>query len=98
MWHSKAVHTCSCFLPKESPLASHIHSSYVKHHLKRKIEQKIAMRVAKEKENKLKAHEREQERQALLIQKERDFKDKIIKNFGLSYKKSKDIKSKVLPV
>jgi len=37
MWHAKAVHTWMWFLPKESPLSIHIHSSYIKHHLSDKI-------------------------------------------------------------
>ena len=37
MWHAKAVHTSCWFLPKESPLAIHIHSSYTKHHLNSKL-------------------------------------------------------------
>ena len=51
MWHAKAVHICGWFLPKESPLANHIHSSYIKHHLKQKNENKLmAKKLIKEKE------------------------------------------------
>ena len=34
MWHAKALHTSSYFLPPECPLVSHIINSYQKHHLR----------------------------------------------------------------
>lgn len=40
MWHAKALHTSSTFLPSDCPLVSHVMSSYVKHHLKPKLEEK----------------------------------------------------------
>jgi len=40
MWHAKALHTSSTFLPSDCPLVSHVMGSYVKHHLKPKIEEK----------------------------------------------------------
>lgn len=65
MWHAKAVHTCWSFLPKESPLSMHIHNSYIKHHLKPKLEQKEAIRAEKERQRKIEEEEQKQ-RQALL--------------------------------
>ena len=41
MWHAKALHTSTIFLPADCPLVSHVMSSYVKHHLAPKIERKI---------------------------------------------------------
>jgi hypothetical protein len=38
MWHAKALHTSSTFLPGDCPLVSHVTSSYIKHHLNQKIE------------------------------------------------------------
>ena len=40
MWHAKALHTSSTFLPSDCPLVSHVMSSYVKHHLRPKLENK----------------------------------------------------------
>lgn len=40
MWHAKALHTSSTFLPADCPLVSHVMGSYVKHHLKPKLEEK----------------------------------------------------------
>lgn len=40
MWHAKALHTSSVFLPSDCPLVSHVTSSYIKHHLKPKIEER----------------------------------------------------------
>jgi hypothetical protein len=38
MWHAKALHTSSTFLPGDCPLVSHVTSSYIKHHLTQKME------------------------------------------------------------
>lgn len=38
MWHAKALHTSSYFLPSECPLVSHIINSYSKHHLRVKVQ------------------------------------------------------------
>lgn len=38
MWHAKALHTASLFLPEECPLVNHIINSYKKHHLNPKLE------------------------------------------------------------
>jgi len=38
MWHAKALHTASAFLPSDCPLTQHVNSSYKKHHLKPKLE------------------------------------------------------------
>jgi hypothetical protein len=38
MWHAKALHTSSVFLPSDCPLVSHVTSSYIKHHLTPKLE------------------------------------------------------------
>lgn len=75
MWHAKAVHTSCWFLPKESPLAIHIHSSYNKHHLKPKLEKMKVMKIEKEKEQK-KDIENEKAR---LLQLEKETQDKILK-------------------
>lgn len=40
MWHAKALHTSSTFLPSDCPLVSHVLSSYIKHHLNPKIEER----------------------------------------------------------
>ena len=40
MWHAKALHTSSTFLPGDCPLVSHVMGSYLKHHLKPKLEEK----------------------------------------------------------
>lgn len=40
MWHAKALHTSSVFLPADCPLVSHVMSSYVKHHLGPKLEER----------------------------------------------------------
>lgn len=40
MWHAKALHTSSVFLPSDCPLVSHVTSSYCKHHLNPKIEER----------------------------------------------------------
>ena len=40
IWHAKALHICSTFMPSNSPLVKHITKSYLKHHLKEKIERK----------------------------------------------------------
>ena len=40
MWHAKALHTSSTFLPGDWPLVSHVISSYIKHHLKPKLEER----------------------------------------------------------
>jgi hypothetical protein len=39
MWHAKALHTATLFLPEECPLVNHIINSYKKHHLNPKLEQ-----------------------------------------------------------
>lgn len=36
MYHAKALHICSLFLPKECPLVQHITQSYNKNYLKDK--------------------------------------------------------------
>ena len=38
MWHAKALHTATLFLPDECPLVNHIINSYKKHHLNPKQE------------------------------------------------------------
>ncbi|CAI2382596.1 unnamed protein product [Moneuplotes crassus] len=38
IWHAKALHICSTFMPPNSPLVKHITKSYIKHHLKEKLE------------------------------------------------------------
>ena len=43
MWHAKALHTSSTFLPSDCPLVSHVMGSYIKHHLKPKLEEKKLM-------------------------------------------------------
>lgn len=40
MWHAKALHTASTFLPADCPLVSHVMGSYLKHHLKPKLEER----------------------------------------------------------
>ena len=37
IWHAKAIHIASYFLPNDCPLIQHISQSYSKHHLKPKI-------------------------------------------------------------
>jgi len=37
LWHAKAIHLASFFLPNECPLTNHISTSYTKHHLRPKI-------------------------------------------------------------
>ena len=43
MWHAKALHTSSTFLPGDCPLVSHVIGSYIKHHLKPKLEERKLM-------------------------------------------------------
>lgn len=40
IWHAKALHIWSTFIPSNSPLVKHITKSYIKHHLKDKIEKR----------------------------------------------------------
>ena len=37
VWHAKAIHIASTFLPNDCPLTQHIQQSYGKHHLKPKL-------------------------------------------------------------
>lgn len=41
MWHSKSLHTSTTFLPHDCPLVTHVMNSYMKHHLKAKLEAKL---------------------------------------------------------
>ena len=56
MWHAKALHVWSAFMPSKSPLVNHITKSYMKHHLRHKEappqveERKMEVEVVKEKE------------------------------------------------
>ncbi len=38
MWHAKAMHIASTFLPPDCPLTNHVISSYIKHYLQEKME------------------------------------------------------------
>ena len=40
LWHSRALHAASKYLPKSCPLTQHVISSYHKHHLKPKVEER----------------------------------------------------------
>jgi hypothetical protein len=77
MWHAKSVHTWCWYLPKESPLSQHIHSSYIKHHLKEKTIQKE--KVIK-RNKKIEAKKIEIDRLEIL-KKQKEFKDKVINEF-----------------
>lgn len=92
MWHAKSVHTCSCFLPKESPLAAHIHSSYLKHHLNPKLEQREQQRKEKEKQAELEAKKLKQE-QALLAAKMREqaLKEKAMKDVNSEISRNRNM-------
>ena len=81
MWHAKAVHTWSWFLPKESPLGIHIHSSYNKHHLTEKMEKKELLRKEREKIEELEAKKKEIKQLEKQQRKKEEFKKKIIEEF-----------------
>ena len=81
MWHAKSVHTWAWFLPKESPLSIHIHSSYLKHHLNPKIEQREKLRKEREKQELLEAKKREAQMFEKRKRKQEEFKKKIINEF-----------------
>jgi hypothetical protein len=40
IWHAKAIHIASQFLPNDCPLIVHITQSYAKHHLRPKIKKR----------------------------------------------------------
>lgn len=40
VWHAKAIHIASYFLPNDCPLTQHITQSYAKHHLRPKIKRR----------------------------------------------------------
>ena len=40
IWHAKAIHIASYFLPNDCPLIQHITQSYAKHHLRPKIKRR----------------------------------------------------------
>lgn len=40
IWHAKAIHIASYFLPNDCPLIQHITQSYNKHHLRPKIKRR----------------------------------------------------------
>lgn len=40
IWHAKAIHIASYFLPNDCPLIQHIAQSYAKHHLRPKIKRR----------------------------------------------------------
>jgi len=40
IWHAKAVHVASYFLPNGCPLLNHISQSYIKHHLRQKVKRR----------------------------------------------------------
>lgn len=80
MWHAKSVHIWSLFLPKKSPLGIHIHSSYNKHHLVKKIEQKELLRKENENLDKIKA-KRQEIKDSEENKRKEEFKRKIIHEF-----------------
>lgn len=40
VWHAKAIHIASYFLPNDCPLIQHITQSYSRHHLRPKIKRR----------------------------------------------------------
>ena len=90
MWHAKAVHTCCCFLPKESPLLIHIQSSYLKHHLRPKLKEKEEI----ERKRQIEEKKLEEERKIRMQMLEQQCKDKIIKNFGLNHTRNRNLRCK----
>jgi hypothetical protein len=40
VWHAKAIHVASYFLPSDCPLIQHITHSYSRHHLRPKIKKR----------------------------------------------------------
>ena len=40
IWHAKAIHIASYFMPNDCPLIQHITQSYAKHHLRPKIKRR----------------------------------------------------------
>lgn len=40
LWHAKAIHIASYFLPSDCPLIQHITQSYSRHHLRPKIKRR----------------------------------------------------------
>lgn len=96
MWHAKSVHTWWWFLPKESPLAQHIHSSYIKHHLKDKILMKEKLRRQKEKQKILEAHKQELKQQELMKKRQKEFKSRVINEYVKNTSRNKYTKCKLL--
>lgn len=54
IWHAKSLHIWSTFLPVKSPLLSHITKSYIKHHLKYKIEAQEKLKAQTKKSEEVK--------------------------------------------
>jgi len=75
-------------LPKESPLAIHIHSSYVKHHLKQKLEKQEAIRIEKEKLEKLRQKKLEEEL-AQKIKLEKEAHDIVTNNYLFAHNRNR---------
>lgn len=96
MWHAKSVHTCSCFLPKESPLAMHIHSSYIKHHLKDKVEEKKKFKEEQARRAKLEAKRKEKEQLELERKRQEEYKQRVINELVNEQSRNLSMKCKAL--